>query len=231
MGCLRDCTSGIAKYILFFFNLLILICAVAFIALAVIYRQNNAGVDIMSLSSLAIAIGVLIALIAFFGCCGAIKESSCLLTTYAAILLTIFIIQVVLAILAFVAIKNDGTEVETLVRDHLKNLYAKQSTNKADLEVLETVHRAYECCGLDGPSGTEVLNGTQIMISCCKKGTVTCTTSNAYQEGCVSALTDFLKSNVKIIGIIAIIFAVVELLCALFAFHVRKTIANQGKYV
>lgn len=222
MGCFRDFTSGIAKYILFLFNLLILICAVALIALAVIYKQDSAGIDIMSLSSLAIAIGVIIALIAFFGCCGAIKESSCLLTTYAAIVLTIFIIQLVLAILAFVAIRNEGTEIKSLVREHLTSLYGNQNTLNS--ETLEAVHRGYECCGLDGPTGSEVLNANgTVTASCCAKDATTCTTYNAYEKGCVSALTEFLNNNIKIIGIIAIIFAVVELCAALFAFYVRNS--------
>ncbi|XP_018567943.1 tetraspanin-9-like isoform X2 [Anoplophora glabripennis] len=221
MGCFRDFTAGIAKYILFLFNLLILICGIALIALGVIYKVNSSGIDFMSLSSLAIAIGAIISLIAFFGCCGAIKESSCMLTTYAAIVLTLFIIQVVLAILAFVAIRNEGTEVSSFIRDHLTSLYNNQ--NSLNLETLEVIHRGYECCGLDGPTGSEVQNNTQVMSSCCSKTVTTCTTTIAFQKGCVSAMTDFLNTNLKIIGIIAIVFAVVELCAALFAFYVRNS--------
>ncbi|KAJ8968156.1 hypothetical protein NQ314_002413 [Rhamnusium bicolor] len=48
------------------------------------------------------------------------------------------------------------------------------------------------------------------MNSCCDTSVTTCTAVNAYQQGCVEALKDFLERSVKIIGIIAIVFAVVE---------------------
>lgn len=49
-----------------------------------------------------IAFGGIIFLISFFGCCGAIRESYCLMMTYASILLVIFIAQVVVAVLVLV---------------------------------------------------------------------------------------------------------------------------------
>lgn len=48
------------------------------------------------------------------------------------------------------------------------------------------------------------------MSSCCSKSVDSCTVLTAFKQGCVSALTSFLNSNIKIIGIIAIVFAVVE---------------------
>ncbi|KAG5884592.1 hypothetical protein JTB14_032685 [Gonioctena quinquepunctata] len=81
MGCFRECTSGFAKYILFLFNFIILIAAVILIAFAVKLKTENGGMDFMSVGTFSIIVGVLIALIAFFGCCGAVKEDSCMLTT------------------------------------------------------------------------------------------------------------------------------------------------------
>jgi len=40
-------------------------------------------------------VAVIVALIAFFGCCGAIKENKCMLITYFVIMLAIFIAGIV----------------------------------------------------------------------------------------------------------------------------------------
>ena len=48
-----------------------------------------------------IVIAALVILIAFFGCCGAMKESKCLLGTYFTIILALFIVMLIGAILGY----------------------------------------------------------------------------------------------------------------------------------
>lgn len=45
-----------------------------------------------------IVVGLIAFLVAFFGCCGASSESSCMLSTYAVIVGMVFLIEVALAI-------------------------------------------------------------------------------------------------------------------------------------
>nr|CAI5858993.1 unnamed protein product [Callosobruchus analis] len=209
MGCFRECTAGIAKYILFLFNLLIVVASVILIVFAVKNKANNGGLEVMSVSSFAIGIAVLIALVAFFGCCGAVKESSCMLTTYAAILITLFIIQVVLGVIAFVAVKNGGADLKDEVSKHLNQLYHNkdQSDNQKVIDDLQT---SLECCGTTGPNDPLAINATtgNLMNSCCKEGL--CTRDNSYKDGCITKLEDFMSSNIKTIGGIAIAFSAIE---------------------
>ncbi|KAJ8944209.1 hypothetical protein NQ318_014571 [Aromia moschata] len=206
------------------------ICAVALIALAVVYRTQNAGLDLMSISSYAIAVGVLIALIAFFGCCGAIRESSCMLTTYAGILLALFIIQAVLGILAFVAIRNGEDQLLEEVTNHLLNVY--NSTSQDNQDIRDSLQRNLKCCGLTGTSESFVQNGTGVLISsCCSSDVTTCTASVAYTDNCKDALSDFLQNSFKVIGIVAIVFALVEIVGAIFSFYIRNNIRRKGEYV
>ena len=46
-------------------------------------------------------VAVFVVIVAFFGCCGAIKESKCMLGTYFAIILVMFIILIVGAVIGY----------------------------------------------------------------------------------------------------------------------------------
>ena len=52
------------------------------------------GSKVLNAPVLLIAVGCLIFVITFFGCCGAIKESHCMTLTFAVLLAVIFIIEV-----------------------------------------------------------------------------------------------------------------------------------------
>ncbi|VEN49654.1 unnamed protein product [Callosobruchus maculatus] len=223
MGCFRELTAGIAKYILFLFNLLILVAAIALIVVAVKVKSNNGGIEIMSVTSFAIGVAVLVALVAFFGCCGAVKESSCMLTTYAAILITLFIIQVVLGVIAFVAVKNGDKQLKDLISTQLNELYQNKQKS-GNQETIDTLQKGLECCGTTGPSDPLAYNSTTgaLLNSCCKAETA-CTIANSYSHGCIEKLEDFLPTYFKAIGGIAIGFSVIELVAALFACYVKKT--------
>ena len=55
-----------------------------------------------TLGNLMIAVGVIILIVAFFGCCGAIKESQCLLTVFFTFLMLIFILELAAGIFGFI---------------------------------------------------------------------------------------------------------------------------------
>ena len=54
-----------------------------------------------SAAIILIAVAVFVVIVAFFGCCGAIKESKCMLGTYFAIILVMFIILIVGAVIGY----------------------------------------------------------------------------------------------------------------------------------
>ncbi|KAJ3642823.1 hypothetical protein Zmor_025576 [Zophobas morio] len=217
MGCL----SGIAKYLLFLFNFLIVVCGIALIAVgAIILVNENKGLDSFtdfSVGGFAIAVGVIIFLIAFFGCCGAIKQNSCMLTTYAVILIVLFILQIVLGALAFVAIRNDDEELDKAVLKVVQEVFDDyKSTPTNDKEkIIDEIQQDFECCGVNGTAYW----GTDLLDSCyegASKG------NTLYTVGCAAAFRDIIMDNIKIIGGVAIGFAVVELVGAIFACMVRK---------
>ncbi|XP_011312684.1 CD63 antigen-like, partial [Fopius arisanus] len=94
------------------------LCGLALLILGVLVETNLGSVkaetadQIHQIEVIAIGlivIGSIIFVIAFFGCCGAIRESHCMTVTYAVFLLVILVIQVGIAIWAFVVLKNLNT--------------------------------------------------------------------------------------------------------------------------
>ncbi|KAJ8944207.1 hypothetical protein NQ318_014569 [Aromia moschata] len=165
-----------------------MIFAIVMIVKAVVFKNQTIGLDVKDVSSYAIVLGVLIGIIAFFGCCGAIKESPCMLTIYAGIVLTLFILQIILGILAFVAIAEGEQGIKTEAATHLMEIY-KNRNNSKDMQTIDDLQSSLECCGVNGPNGTEVaINSTIIMNSCCNSTIIekykVCTIGHAYQDSC-----------------------------------------------
>ncbi|KAH0618661.1 hypothetical protein JD844_018059 [Phrynosoma platyrhinos] len=94
---------------------------------------------------LLIAIGAVLFLLGFLGCCGAQKESKCLLITFFSIILIIFIVEVAAAVVALVYTSLAETILQVTVTQLLKNEYGKNSDITT---VWNTTMIELKCCGL-----------------------------------------------------------------------------------
>ncbi|KAG5875673.1 hypothetical protein JTB14_021841 [Gonioctena quinquepunctata] len=104
----------------------------------------------------------------------------------------------------------------------MDNLYSNY-TKKDDAVVVDALQRNLECCGRANFNDPAVQNGSNLIDSCCKSDIHPCTTANSFTKGCYHETTEWIRSSVKGIGIVAIIFAAVELMSALFACYVKST--------
>uniref|UniRef100_A0A8B9SGP0 CD63 molecule n=1 Tax=Anas platyrhynchos TaxID=8839 RepID=A0A8B9SGP0_ANAPL len=96
------------KFLVFIFNFIFWVCGVALVAIG-IYAQvalNKAlvvGSAPAASSPVAIlVVGIIIFFVSFFGCCGAWKESYCMVTTFAVLLSIIFLVEIAAAIAGYV---------------------------------------------------------------------------------------------------------------------------------
>ena len=101
-----------SKY-LFIFKFQIIGCVVLGIGIyalvdgaALVDLVNQSGVDVTiqvytSAAIILIVVAVFVVILTFFGCCGAIKESKCMLGTYFTLILVMFIIMIVGAVLGY----------------------------------------------------------------------------------------------------------------------------------
>ncbi|XP_078490950.1 CD9 antigen-like [Ciona intestinalis] len=112
------CLKAIAKYLLFAFNLIIWLAGAGMLGVGIWLlvdptiqgSMDLAGLQIYEADDFTITgaiafvvAGSVIFIIGFFGCCGAIKESTCMLGTYFGFLLVIFGLQLGIGIWALVS--------------------------------------------------------------------------------------------------------------------------------
>lgn len=90
--------------------------------------------DTYSLPITLIVIGVVIFIIAFFGCCGAVRESECMTMTYAFLLFLLLVVQIVIAVLVFLY-KDD---FEKAVQNSVREVFERPNENR---EAIDTIQR------------------------------------------------------------------------------------------
>ncbi|XP_044272122.1 CD151 antigen-like isoform X2 [Tribolium madens] len=226
------CATGIVKYFVFLANLVFALAGLALVIIGVLYKFNyseatdalpsNFGVAPI----LSIIIGAIVFVTAFLGCCGAVKESPCMLTTYAIILLVIFIIQVAIGVYAFIKINEDEAEPRSLIHESLAKTFKEYGNDVKKTEAVDAIQSWLHCCGLNGPD--EHKNAT-LPNSCCLEETRPCVKRDYetyYHNGCVNSLYDFMVDKSKIFGAVVLGIALVELFGALFAFCLVSSIKN-----
>ncbi|XP_073944380.1 CD63 antigen-like isoform X2 [Choristoneura fumiferana] len=222
------CGTSFVKYVLFFFNLLFALVGIAMVAIgvAVVLKWKNmseftAGMNIAPW--LFIVIGSVVFIISFFGCCGAIRESHCMVVTYAIFLIVIIIVEVALAVCLFVYADS--------IKHGLKESLNKTFDNSRSLNPnpFHEIERQFSCCGKTGPGNYGLIEAATLPAECCAVGAPLCTLANAYQTGCTDILLEYYDKSHKVIGGVAIGVACVEVVGALFALCLANSIRNMDR--
>ncbi|XP_044754487.1 CD63 antigen-like [Coccinella septempunctata] len=228
------CATGLVKYLVFIANLVFVLAGLALVVIGVVFKFNylkQVSVDGVPTEFgvapvLTIVVGAIVFITAFFGCCGAIRESTCMLTTYAVILLSIFIIQVAIGVFAFLQVKDTADYKQNLEKGFRKAV-DHYGTNKEASEAVDAAQVFLECCGVNGPQDYHFSNGS-VPLSCCSAKVESCssTSSTVHSDGCVDKLYNFLEKTANILGYVVIGIAATELLGAIFGLCLASSIRN-----
>jgi len=168
---MEGCMSSLVKYLLFTTNFLIFILGTAVFGLGIwVVVDEPSFLDLFDKASeqldgesfnveiytsaayILLVVSALVVIISFFGCCGAFKESKCMLGTYFTLILAMFIVMVTGAVLGY------SGDLEKTIKEPLKNAMSKyrddvtQDTNEALFyykEAWNTVQTEMKCCGVD----------------------------------------------------------------------------------
>jgi len=192
------------KFLLFFFNLLFWLSGCIILGVSIylkVHKDGNLitdeaipGIDLM------IAIGVIIMLLGFLGCCGAIRENRCLLLIFFVSLLVIFVLLLALGILGAVEEKK----VKDWVKDRLTKFTPLSSQGVEVSNDLEKLQAELKCCGLvNGPSDWD-----KVPDSCRCNATEPNCTSSVYSTPCSTQIINLMEKHMKVVLGIAFSIAI-----------------------
>lgn len=129
--------------------------------------------------------GALMIAVGFFGCCGAMRESQCVLGSFFTCLLVIFAAEVTTGVFAFigkdVAIRHVQTMYEEAYNSYLKDRGKGNGT-------LITFHSTFQCCGKETSEHVHSL----------------CPKELQEYKNCIDEIESVISVKLQLIGIVGI---------------------------
>ncbi|XP_051572292.1 tetraspanin 35 [Myxocyprinus asiaticus] len=226
MGCF-----GFLKAMMFLFNGIIFLAGAAILGVGIWVKVDSGSVlnflqkidgapgelgQLLNVGYLLIAVGAVLLILGFLGCCGAVRESRCMLLLFFIIILIVFIAEVAGAIVLLVFKPLAASLIQRL-GDAAVNNIKKDYGNNTDITGLwNTTMTTLKCCGFynysDFTNSPFVVKNLVYPVQCCSGSP--CSLTNAFNStvpGCFGALKKLIDDNAVIIIAVALGIAALEL--------------------
>ncbi|XP_045491544.1 CD63 antigen-like [Colias croceus] len=229
------------KYLLFSFNLLFAITGLIILIVGAkseinAYPYVNLTDESFYTSApvILIIVGLIVFIVAFFGCCGAVKENHCMIVTFSVFLLMIFIAELAVGIAGYVKHQDLETSIVRSLNESLKH-YSTDTDIQKNYDIIQT---DLQCCGIYGP-GDWANNSLPIPSSCCaareiadnKPAECTPASPDFHNAGCLDNILIHLKEVALVLGSVGMGIAFVQLLGVIFACSLARSIRSQYETV
>ncbi|XP_031573561.1 tetraspanin-8-like [Actinia tenebrosa] len=211
------------KYLVFFFNFLFFVFGIVLLGFGayaeirfgpyVIFTSTNYATG----SHLLIAVGVIISVISFFGCCGAWKENRFMLIIFFVLLFVLLGLEIAAAVLGY----KDRDEIEADIKKDIENKI-KEYPTKYEKEI-DDLQKEFKCCGASGPEDWISIKKLRFPPDSCncegvsKDQCSTFTLNYYYKAGCAPALKTYFYDKLLVIAALAITLIVIQILGMVFA--------------
>ncbi|KAK7929966.1 hypothetical protein WMY93_006361 [Mugilogobius chulae] len=197
------------------------------------------GLDqLANVSYLLIAVGAVLLVIGFLGCCGAVKESRCMLLTFFSIVLIIFIIEVAGAIVLLVFEDVAAQLFKGLKTEVRKEMIEKYGSDDKFTDLWNATMEQFKCCGFNNYTDFNetkfVLDTKQYPTICCNATLLNggvCNENIAHVSlvsGCFDTLLDFIKENAVIVAGVALGIAALEIAAMVVSMVLYKDIGRKA---
>lgn len=238
------CFSTTLKYIVLLFNLLFFFLGCAIIGCGIYMQVKMAayfdllGDITINSATIFIIIGVIITIISFFGCCGAIMENPCMMYTFATLVTLMLLIEVGLTVVILIY-KDD---VKNGVIDQMKSgLVNYNETDKHGVTITwDAMQETYECCGIENYHDWKERFSDDVPSSCCKAEfrTPTCgkdvlddpDNKKIFETGCFTKFATRLETNLGITGAVGGILGGIQLIAILITCCMGRRMARRNRY-
>ncbi|XP_076854645.1 CD81 molecule a [Brachyhypopomus gauderio] len=232
----EGCTKCI-KYMLFFFNFIFWLagCVILGVSLWLRHDQKTSslleqkfeGTEAPSTFYISvyilIAVGAVMMFVGFLGCYGAIQESQCLLGTFFACLVILFACEVAAGIWGFIHKDKISKEMISFYDSVYDKGLVETLTDKknAAATVLKAFHESLHCCGKNGL--TSIATGWATDL-CPQKQMFEIT------PGCHEKIIELFNEKIYLIGIAALVVAVIMIFEMIFSMVLCCGIRNSPVY-
>jgi tetraspanin-4 len=185
------------------------------------YASLAPSLNFLSATVLCIGAGVLILVIGFFGCCGAIMENQCMLLTYFILVILIFLLEIVASVLAFVFRNEIDNRVKKELLEGIRKKWVPLVSSGQGEEGLTEgwayVQQQLECCGVNNYTDWYKINAwstvDKVPPECCKDNSTSCSRPDQYfQKGCLNSIKEILMGNLYIVGITCVTIILIQIL-------------------
>lgn len=222
MGCF-----GFLKAMMVLFNGIIFLAGVAILGVGIWVKVDSGSIlnflqkipeapgelgQLLNVGYLLIAVGAVLLILGFLGCCGAIRESRCMLLMFFVIILIVFIAEVAGAIVLLVFKHLAENLINQVGTAAVKNIRQDYGINDDITGLWNTTMNTLKCCGFYNSSDftdSPFVNQTGFYPSqCCLSAP--CTAANSAVPGCFPALKKLVDDNAVIIIAVALGIAALE---------------------
>ncbi|MBN3305608.1 CD81 protein [Amia ocellicauda] len=236
----EGCTKCI-KYVLFFFNFIFWLAGGVILGVALWLRHDTQTSSLLSQKLegdevpntfyigvyILIAVGAVMMFVGFLGCYGAIQESQCLLGTFFACLVILFACEVAAGIWGFInkdQISKELINFYDTAYDKVTISSLTQDDSKTAREVLKVFHESLKCCGKGDASKFFTIIGNNDL---CPGTTFV---DAATGENCHTRIKELFTSKLYLIGIAALVVAVIMIFEMIFSMVLCCGIRNSSVY-
>ncbi|XP_071330696.1 tetraspanin 35 [Trachinotus anak] len=233
MGCF-----GFLKVMMFVFNGIIFLAGAAILGVGIWVKVDSGSIlsflgkienapaelsQVLNVGYLLIAIGALLVVIGFLGCCGAVKESKCMLLLFFIIILLVFIAEIAGAVVILVFRPLANELIQTLGTAAVQNIKSDYGKNPDITGLWNTTMDTLKCCGFCNSSdfvGSPyyVSHENQFPPQCCPGTNYPCNQTVADSvtsvTGCFPKIKQLIDDNTVVIVAVALGIAALEI-CAM----------------
>ncbi|XP_043796423.1 CD63 antigen-like [Apis laboriosa] len=228
------------KYLLCAVNSLFVLTGVMIISVGTtiyaVYEDFSHFLDpsYFSPATLLIVVGIFVFIIAFLGCCGALRESTCMVLVFAVSLSFVLVLELAAAIAAYAL--QDG--IKNLLAEKINITMHQYEKNVEATEAIDFLQSKLYCCGYNGYKDWEEIMKEQKFPPSCQSNIPsennTCIyddkgilCSEFYTTGCIQNLSIIIHRSALYIGTGAVAIALIQLTGIMFACMLGKAIRRQ----
>uniref|UniRef100_A0A1A8RUF8 Tetraspanin n=1 Tax=Nothobranchius rachovii TaxID=451742 RepID=A0A1A8RUF8_9TELE len=248
------CCSGFLKIMMFVFNSGIFLAGAAILGVGVWVKVDSGSLfglleqvedapdglsQLVNVSYLLIGVGAALLVIGFLGCCGAIRESRCMLMTFFCIVLIIFLAEVAGAIvlLVFQDVAHQLLDdVEDKVIASIRKSFGEENSMTS---LWNATMEEFKCCGYRnytdfiGSPFYHVHSGELYPPNCCWANVTVgdCKTDKAEAamvEGCFKKFLELIEQNAVIIAGVALGIAALEVAAMVVSMILYKKVGSKA---